>query len=443
MSKAGFWTLHGDGRSVKPGDVVAPHERLTWPRTIGIGVQHVVAMFGATFLVPLLTGFSPTTTLFFSGLGTLLFLGITAGRLPSYLGSSFALIAPIGAVTGYNASNGGLIDPHKASLAQGGIIAVGLTLAVTGAIVSLIGFNLAPSAWNNVKQAPITATVTIVSILLITVLFKGIIGRLSILIGVLIGYATAVALGEVDFSAINKAAVVGLPAFHAPSFDFKYLGVFVPVVLVLVAENVGHVKSVSAMTGENLDNITGRALFADGVSTMLAGGGGGSGTTTYAENIGVMAATRVYSSAAYVVAGISALALSLLPKFGAVIATIPAGVLGGAATVLYGMIGMLGVRIWVQNKVDFSDPVNLNTAAVAMVVAIADYTWVVGDMSFSGIALGSFGAIIIYHLMRAISKLRGTNLESPSPASAPAGVELEGPAYSKRHKQASKADEQE
>lgn len=464
MSKAGFWTLHGDGRSVKPGDVVAPHERLTWPRTIGIGVQHVVAMFGATFLVPLLTGFSPTTTLFFSGLGTLLFLGITAGRLPSYLGSSFALIAPIGAVTGYNASNDGLIDPHKASLAQGGIIAVGLTLAVigllvhfvgagwidklmppvvTGAIVSLIGFNLAPSAWNNVKQAPITATVTIVSILLITVLFKGIIGRLSILIGVLIGYATAVALGEVDFSAINKAAVVGLPAFHAPSFDFKYLGVFVPVVLVLVAENVGHVKSVSAMTGENLDNITGRALFADGVSTMLAGSGGGSGTTTYAENIGVMAATRVYSTAAYVVAGISALALSLLPKFGAVIATIPAGVLGGAATVLYGMIGMLGVRIWVQNKVDFSDPVNLNTAAVAMVVAIADYTWVVGDMSFSGIALGSFGAIIIYHLMRAISKLRGTNLESPSPASAPAGVELEGPAYSKRHKQASKADEQE
>ena len=165
MSKAGFWTLHGDGRSVKPGDVVAPHERLTWPRTIGIGVQHVVAMFGATFLVPLLTGFSPTTTLFFSGLGTLLFLGITAGRLPSYLGSSFALIAPIGAVTGYNASNGGLIDSHKASLAQGGIIAVGLTLAVigllvhfvgagwidklmppvvTGAIVSLIGFNLAP-----------------------------------------------------------------------------------------------------------------------------------------------------------------------------------------------------------------------------------------------------------------------------------------------------------
>ena len=348
------WRLHGDGRSIAPGEVVAPGERLTWPRTIGIGVQHVVAMFGATFLVPLLTGFDPATTLFFTGVGTLLFLGITSGRLPSYLGSSFALIAPIGAVTGYMADGGGPIDAHKASLAQGGIIAAGLSLLlvgvvvhlagagwidrlmppiVTGAIVSLIGFNLAPSAWNNVKQAPVTAVVTIVSILLITVMFKGIIGRLAILIGVLIGYVTAVVRGEVEFSKVIDAPVLGLPHFHPPAFDVSYLGLFIPVVLVLVAENIGHVKSVSAMTGEDLDDVTGRALFADGLSTMLAGAGGGSGTTTYAENIGVMAATRVYSTAAYVVAALTALGLSLLPKFGEVIATIPAGVLGGAATV--------------------------------------------------------------------------------------------------------------
>ena len=159
--------------------------------------------------------------------------------------------------------------------------------------------------------------------------------------------------------------------------------------LVLIAENVGHVKSVSAMTGENLDHLTGRALFADGVSTVFAGCGGGSATTTYAENIGVMAATRVYSTAAYIVAAFVALALSMFPKFGAAIATIPPGVLGGAATVLYGMIGMLGVRIWVQNKVDFADPVNLNTAAVAMIIAIADYTWQIGSLTFNGIALGS------------------------------------------------------
>ncbi|SPT53694.1 Putative pyrimidine permease RutG [Actinomyces bovis] len=449
------WTLHGDGRSIAPGEVVNPDERLTWPRTIGIGVQHVVAMFGATFLVPLLTGFDPATTLFFTGFGTLLFLLVTAGRLPSYLGSSFALIAPIGAVTGYIADGGGPIDAAKASLAQGGIIAAGASLAlvgvlvhfagthwidmlmppvVTGAIVSLIGFNLAPAAWNNVKSAPITAVVTIISILLITVLFKGIVGRLAILIGVLIGYATACVRGEVDFSAIASAGWVGAPSFRAPSFDVTLLGLFVPVVLVLVAENIGHVKSVSAMTGQNLDDVTGRALFADGLSTVLAGAGGGSGTTTYAENIGVMAATRVYSTVAYVIAALTALGLSMLPKFGQIIATIPAGVLGGAATILYGMIGMLGVRIWVQNRVDFSDPVNLNTAAVSMVVAIANYTLVWGEMTFTGIALGSVAAIAVYHLMRWISNLRGTNLEEVSPASAPAGADLDSPSYRERHR---------
>ena len=414
---------------------------------MGIGAQHVVAMFGATFLVPLLTGFPPNTTLFFTAIGTILFILITAGRLPSYLGSSFALIAPITAVS--------------ASLGQdyalGGVIATGATLAgvgvivhfagarwidvvmppiVTGAIVALIGFNLAPAAWNWVKEGPVTAVITIASILLITVLFKGIIGRLSILFGVLIGYVAAAIQGEVDYSAIAAADWVGLPQFHTPAFSFTTLGLFIPVVLVLIAENVGHVKSVAAMTGQNLDDITGRALFADGVSTMLAGSGGGSGTTTYAENIGVMAATRVYSTAAYVVAAGFALVLSMLPKFGAIISTIPAGVLGGAATVLYGMIGMLGVRIWVQNKVDFADPVNLNTAAVAMIVAIADYTWSPGGMQFGGIALGSACAIGIYHLMRWMSRLRGTNLEAATPASAPAGVDLDSAAYARRRRRA-------
>lgn len=446
MAKQLGWKLHGDGKKIAVGGVVLPNERMAWPITFGIGAQHVVAMFGATFLVPLLTGFDPATTLFFTGIGTIIFILITSGRLPSYLGSSFALLAPIGAVTGYVAGGGDPVDPAKASLAQGGIIAVGLALAlvgvivhfagarwidklmppvVTGAIVSLIGFNLAPAAWNNVKLAPVTAVTTIVAILLVTVLFKGIIGRLSILIGVIAGYAVAAIRGEVNFSAISNASWVGAPEFRAPAFDLSLLGLFVPVVLVLVAENVGHVKSVAAMTGQDLDDVTGKALFADGISTVLAGSGGGSGTTTYAENIGVMAATRVYSTAAYIVAAIIALLLSMFPKFGELINTIPPGVLGGAATVLYGMIGMLGVRIWVQNKVDFSDPVNLNTAAIAMVVAIANYTWMIGDMTFEGIALGSFSAIGIYHAMRALSRWRGTTIEPATPASAPAGAELE------------------
>jgi xanthine/uracil permease len=176
---------------------------------------------------------------------------------------------------------------------------------------------------------------------------------------------------------------------------------------------VGHVKSVAAMTGADLDPVTGRALVADGVATTLAGLGGGSGTTTYAENIGVMAATRVYSTAAYAVASATALVLSLSPKFGALIATIPQGVLGGVATALYGMIGVLGARIWVQNKVDFGDPVNLTSAGIALVVGIANYTWTVGDVQFAGIALGTGAAIGVYHVMRALSRWRGTTAGDP------------------------------
>jgi uracil-xanthine permease len=430
------WRLHGDGRSIGVGEVVRPEERLSWPRTIGIGLQHVVAMFGATFLVPILTGFPPATTLFFSAVGTVTFLLLTGNRLPSYLGSSFAFIAPIAAATevgGQSAALGGVLLSGVLLAVVGLVVnAVGsrwidvvMPPVVTGAIVALIGLNLAPTVKANVEASPLTAVVTLLAILLVTVLFRGILGRLAILVGVLVGYLVAVVRGEVDFGAVREAAWVGLPDFTAPSFDLSVLGLFAPVVFVLVAENVGHVKSVAAMTDRNLDPLMGRALLADGVATSLAGLGGGSGTTTYAENIGVMAATRVYSTAAYWVAAGGALVLSMSPKFGALIGTIPPGVLGGATTVLYGMIGVLGARIWVQNRVDFSDPVNLTTAAVALVVGIADVTWAPGDLTFGGIALGTAAAIGIYHLMRGISRRRGTSQEPASPASVPGGTELQ------------------
>ncbi len=417
------WRLHGDGRTVAPGDVVTPRERLAWPRTISIGAQHVVAMFGATFLVPLLTGFSPATTLFFSGIGTILFLVLTAGRVPSYLGSSFAFIAPITAAMNQYGPGGALGGVVMAGVALA-IIGVIVQLAgtgwlqklmpplVTGTIVALIGFNLAPSAKANFMEAPVTALVTLGSIILISVLFRGLIGRLSILLGVAIGYITAVVRGEVDFTAINAAwqeqGLFGLPQFHTPEFHLSLAGLFIPVILVLVAENIGHVKSVALMTGDDLDPYAGRAIMADGLATIIAGSGGGSGTTTYAENIGVMAATRVYSTAAYWVAAIVAILLSVMPVFGAAVATVPQGVLGGAATVLYGMIGMLGVRIWVQNRVDFSNPVNLTTAAVAMIVGIADYTWAVFGLDFAGIALGTAATLVVYHLMAFIARVRGS-----------------------------------
>ncbi|WP_138445164.1 uracil-xanthine permease family protein [Sinomonas susongensis] len=413
------WKLHGDGRSVRPGEVVAPHERLAWPLTIGIGLQHVVAMFGATFLVPILTHMPPATTLFFSGIGTLLFLVITRGRVPSYLGSSFAFIAPILASQqqfGVAGALGGVVAAGIVLALVGGVVQafgahwinVVMPPVVTGSIVALIGLNLAPSAKQNFVAAPLTAFVTLLAIILASVLFRGILGRLSILIGVLVGYVVAVARGEINFSNVDSAAWIGLPHFQTPTFHLGVLGLFVPVVLVLVAENVGHVKSVSAMTGQNLDGVAGRALIADGFATVLAGLGGGSGTTTYAENIGVMAATKVYSTAAYWVAGLCALVLSFSPKFGALIATVPPGVLGGAATMLYGMIGVLGVKIWVQGRVNFSNQINITTAAVALIVGVADYTWNVGQLSFAGIALGSAAALLIYHGMTGLARWRGT-----------------------------------
>jgi uracil-xanthine permease len=411
------WKLHGDGKTLKSGEVVAPDERLSWTRTTGIGLQHIIAMFGATFLVPLLTGFSPATTLFFSAIATMLFLLITRNKVPSYLGSSFAFIAPILA-----AKSEGL------GAAVFGILAVGILLTlvgllvmksgigwinklmppvVTGTIVALIGFNLAPAAWNNFQVSPVTAIVTLVSVVLIAAIFKGIIGRLSILIGVIIGYVCAVVRGEVDFTAVGDAAWFGLPEFVTPTFTWSVLAMFLPVVLVLIAENIGHVKSVATMTGKNLDKSIGKALLADGLGTTLAGAGGGSGTTTYAENIGVMATTRVYSTAAYWVAGIGALVLSLCPKFGAAIASVPGGVLGGVTVLLYGMIGMLGVRIWVENKVDFSKSINITTAAIPLVIGIANFTWVIGRSELTGIALGALATLLIYHAIYYLNKWRG------------------------------------
>lgn len=409
------WTVHGADGSLGAREVVRPGERLSWPRTIGIGSQHVVAMFGATFLVPLLTGFPPATTLFFSAVGTMLFLIITAGRVPSYLGSSFAFIAPIAAAKADHGMAGALGGVVLSGLALG-LIGVIVHVAgagwlrtlmppvVTGAVVALIGLNLAPSAKDNVEKAPVTAVVTLVVVVLVTVLAKGLLGRLGILIGVVSGYLLACVRGEVDFAAIDKAAWIGFPEFTTPSFHLGAIGLFVPVVLVLVAENIGHVKSVALMTGDDLDPVSGRALIGDGVATTLAGFGGGSGTTTYAENIGVMAATKVYSTAAYWVAAIVALLLSLSPKFGAAISTVPPGVLGGAATVLYGMVGLLGARIWIENKVDLGNPINLMTGAIALIVGIADFTWAAGDLTFSGIALGTIAAILVFHVMCGLNR---------------------------------------
>ncbi|WP_295014772.1 uracil-xanthine permease family protein [uncultured Microbacterium sp.] len=437
-----LWKIHGNGRTVEPGAVVRPDERLNWPATIAIGVQHVVAMFGATFLVPILTGFPVPTTLLFSGIGTILFLLITRNKLPSYLGSSFAFIAPVTAATAAHATGA----DHGIGAALAGIVAVGVLLALigvvvtvagvrwvdrflppvlAGTIVALIGFNLAGAAYGNFAKAPVTATFTLAITIVFAVLFRGFLGRISIFLGVIAGYVFAAFRGELNFDAVGKAAWVGLPTFHLPDFGtptvWSGIAMFLPVVLVLIAENVGHVRGVATMVEDpEINAQTGKALLADGVSTTIAGLFGGSGTTTYGENIGVMASTRVYSTAAYWVAGIAAILLSLSPKFGAIINSVPPGVLGGITTGLYGLIGVIGIKIWVDNRVDFSRPVNQYTAAVALIIAVGGFTITAGDSGFvlGGIVIATVAAIVIYHGGNAIARLRRSGADDPRPIEA-------------------------
>jgi uracil-xanthine permease len=441
MATIAPWKVHGDGRKVGPAEVVAPDERLAWPQTIGLGAQHVLAMFGATFLVPLLVGFPPNTTIFFSGCGTIIFLLVTIGRgqrlgLPSYLGSSFAFISPVIAAK----AQGGIPAALAGIFVAGAMFfVVGLLVnqwgsafietifppAVTGAVVALIGLNLAPSAIANFEKQPVPAIVTLCVIMLVTVLFRGFFGRLSILIGVIAGYLVAWAKDGISFASVKSAAWIGLPHFAHPSFAWRPIFLITPVVLVLIAENTGHIKAVGTMIGKSLDRSLGRGYMGDGLATMLAGLGGGSGTTTYAENIGVMAATRVYSTAAYYVAAIIAILLGCVPKFGALIATLPIGVLGGAGLVLYGLIAVLGGRIWVENRVNFTNPVNLFPAAIGLIIGAGNLVWTFnhGNVSFNGIALGTFTVIIAYQVMKYVSRFGlfhdGEPAEPVSPATMP------------------------
>lgn len=413
------WTVAGDGRTIADGAVVAPDERLSWPRTVGIGMQHVIAMFGATLLVPTITGFPVTTTLLFSGIGTVIFLLLTAGRVPSYLGSSFAFIAPLtaSAADGQAAQLGAVFSVGVVLVVVGVIVRIAgsrvldavMPPVVTGAVVALIGLNLAPAAVASYEAQPLVATVTLLVILLVTVLGPGLFGRLAILVGAVVGWLFAWAIGSLAperVDAMRDAAWVGLPDLHGPSFDLSVIVLALPVVIVLIAENVGHVKAVAQMTGRSLDDVAGNAILADGIATVLAGAGGGSGTTTYAENIGVMAATRVYSTAAYWVAAATAIVLSFSPKFGALVFTIPDGVIGGTTLVLYGLIGLLGVRIWMDARVDFTDPVNLTLAAAALVAGIGDLTLTVGNVELGGIAWGSLGILVGYPVLRRLARLR-------------------------------------
>jgi len=433
--------------TLRPGEVVAPDERLGWGRTFGLGAQHVVAMFGATFVFPLIMGLNPQLAILMSGVATICFLLIVQGKVPSYLGTSASFVGGVAAIY---AQGGTPQEVTGAILIAGVILAlVGVFIhvagahliykvlppVVTGAVVMLIGFNLAPVVatiyW---PQDQWIALVVMVSVILMSVGLRGFLGRISIFLGLVLGYVLSwvfdrlfgqitafnAATGEVDthsrvnWSGVGEASWFGFPpatdnaagvvGYHLPEFNLVFVLLVIPAVIALIAENAGHVKAVAEMTGADLDPVMGKAIGADGVGTVIATAVGGSPTTTYAENIGVMAATRVYSTAAYFAAAGVAILFGFSPKFGAIVSATPGGVLGGITVVLYGMIGLLGAKIWRENRVDFGNPVNLVPVAAGIIIAIGNTSLVFSDeFSLAGIALGTIVTVVMYHVARAVA----------------------------------------
>lgn len=406
--------------------VIAPDERLPWPQTTVMGIQHVIAMFGATVLAPILMGFNPNIAILMSGVGTLIFYFITGGRVPSYLGSSFAFIGVVIAATGY----AGQGPNANIAVALGGIIACGLLYTliglavqaigtgwierfmppvVTGSVVAVIGLNLAQIPVKNMAASNFDSwmqATTFLCVGLVAVFSRGMIQRLLILVGLLLAsviYAVltnGLGLGKpIDFSGVASAAWFGAPAFTAPSFSASAMLLIAPVAVILVAENLGHLKAVAAMTGRNMDPLIGKAFIGDGIATMVSGSAGGTGVTTYAENIGVMAATRIYSTAIFVVAAVIALVLGFSPKFGALIQAIPLAVMGGVSIVVFGLIAVAGAKIWVDNKVDFSDSRNLIVAAITLILGTGDFTLKFGDFAMNGIGTATFGALLLWAIL--------------------------------------------
>lgn len=401
---------------------VAMNEYLPLGQSVVLGAQHAFAMFGATILVPLIMGFDPSLTMLITGIGTILFFLFTGGHVPSYLGSSFAFIGAVAAVTGYNGVG---INPNI-ELALGGIVACGLVYTtigllvmklgtswienllppvVTGSIVMIIGLNLAPVTIKSVSGNGFDtwmALFTVFSIACVAVFMRGMLRRLLLLVGLVISYfsyfilANVLSLGKpIDFTAFHEASWFGLPTFYHPEFTLNAAFLIVPVVIILIAENLGHFKAVSAMTGTNISPYIGRAFFADGVCTSLSGLIGGTGMTTYAENIGVMAATRIYSTIVFVIAGLFAIALGLSPKFGALISTIPVAILGGASIIVFGLITLSGIQIWTKQKVDLSQNGNMLVAAITIIMGTGNFSIQLGSFDLGGIGTATFAVILL------------------------------------------------
>ena len=407
---------------------IGVEERLPLLETIPLSLQHLFAMFGSTVLVPILFHVNPATILLFNGIGTLLYLVLCKGKIPAYLGSSFAFLSPVFLVLAqysYEAALGGFIVVGCVFCAVGLLIrAIGTNWidvifppASMGAIVSVIGLELMPTAAGMAGLTAETPDMTTITVSLLTlaitiiasVAFKGFLSIIPILIGVVSGYIIASAFGIVDWSLVENASWFALPTFYHPVFEPGAILIILPASLVVIAEHIGHLIVTGNIVGHNLTKDPGldRSIFGNGLSTIISGFFGSTPNTTYGENIGVLAITRVFST--WVIGGAAcfAILLSCLGKLAALIQSIPAPVMGGVSMLLFGLIAASGIRILVEAKVDYNQPMNLLLTSIVMGIGVSTASITIGTVTLKGMALATIVAILLSITFRIIARLRG------------------------------------
>ncbi|WP_418474221.1 uracil permease [Frisingicoccus sp.] len=412
------------------GRIIQVEDKVPFKLLVPLSIQHLFAMFGASVLVPFLFGINPAIVLFMNGVGTLLFIFVTKGKAPAYLGSSFAFLAPAGIVIsemGYPYALGGFVAVGFLGCVIAGIIYkfgsdwidVVLPPAAMGPVVALIGLELSGSAAGNaglleeniVPQNAIVFFVTLGVAVFGSVVFRKFLSVIPILIAVVSGYVAAILCGIVDFTEVASAPVFALPNFQAPKFSLEAILIILPVILVITSEHIGHQVVTSKIIGRDLLRDPGlhRSLFGDNFSTMISGLIGSVPTTTYGENIGVMAVTKVYSVRVIAGAAVISIVCSFVGKLSAMIQTIPGPVIGGISFLLYGMIGASGIRILVDSKVDYGKSRNLILTSVTFVTGLSGIVVKFGNIQLTGMVLACIVGMALSLIFYVLDKYHLTN----------------------------------
>ncbi len=410
--------------------VISVDEKLPLLQTIPLSLQHLFAMFGATVLVPILFKVNPATILLFNGIGTLLYLFICKGRVPAYLGSSFAFLSPVFLVLpqyGYEAALGGFIVVGAIfSLVALSIKAIGTKWidivfppAAMGAIIAVIGLELMPTAAGmaglTAEQVDTNTIFVSIFTLVITILgsvaFRGFLAIIPILIGVISGYILAFFLGLVDLAPVEAASWFAMPTIYTPEFNFSAIAIILPAALVVIVEHIGHLIVTGNIIGKDLTKEPGldKSLLGNGVSTILSGFFGSTPNTTYGENIGVLAITKVYSVWVIGGAAVFAIILSFVGKLAAAIQSIPVPVMGGVSLLLFGVIAASGIRMLVESKVDYNKPSNLILTSVVLGIGVSNASLTIGTVTMKGMALATVVAIILSLTFKVIDSSHNNN----------------------------------